>query len=172
MGREIRRVPLDWEHPRVTEERRPSYNHRIGDYMPMHKELYKDAAQEWLDNAIAWSKKEHEDQQDGERSEYQFYWEWSGDPPDSNYYRHREWTEEEAVGYQMYENVSEGTPVSPVFATAEELEDWLVDTQGHSRGAAKNFVETGWAPSMVMMGGRIASGIDAHDLLTPCEGDE
>ena len=31
-------------------------------------------------------------------------------------------------GWQMWENTSEGSPMSPVFETAEALIDWLVDT--------------------------------------------
>ena len=43
-------------------------------------------------------------------------------------------------GYQLWETVSEGSPVSPVFATPEELAEWLVSpgndtsiTEGTSR---------------------------------------
>lgn len=31
------------------------------------------------------------------------------------------------IGFQMYEEVSEGTPISPVFDNIESLVDWLVD---------------------------------------------
>ena len=31
-------------------------------------------------------------------------------------------------GWQMWENTSEGSPMSPVFETADALIDWLVDT--------------------------------------------
>lgn len=53
-------------------------------------------------------------------------------------------------GYQVWETVSEGSPISPVFATSEELVTWLTG-EGYSRRAAEAFVEQGWVPSMVMI---------------------
>lgn len=38
-----------------------------------------------------------------------------------------DWKPEEMTHYQMYESVSEGTPLSPVMETPEELAQWLVD---------------------------------------------
>lgn len=43
---------------------------------------------------------------------------------------HEEWKEYEppaGAGYQLWETCSEGSPVSPVFASAEELADWCAD---------------------------------------------
>lgn len=43
---------------------------------------------------------------------------------------HEEWKEYEpptGVGYQLWETCSEGSPISPVFATAEELANWCTD---------------------------------------------
>lgn len=62
-------------------------------------------------------------------------------------------------GYQVWETVSEGSPVSPVFATADECVRWLIE-QGHSESAAKTFITIGHAPSLVMTSGGIVSGID------------
>jgi len=80
----------------------------------------------------------------------------------------------EGPGWQVWETVSEGSPVSPVFATGEELIEWLVQPegtdeawarrgtygtgepycyseQGHSREAAVAFVKgSGWVPSGVI----------------------
>lgn len=52
--------------------------------------------------------------------------EWSEEPPDSSTY----WPEfgDRATHFQIYEDVSEGTPISPVKATPEELARWLADT--------------------------------------------
>ncbi len=63
-------------------------------------------------------------------------------------------------GWQIWETVSEGSPVSPVFQTKEKLIAALVK-DGHSESAATNFVNGGWAPSMVISGGVIKSNIDA-----------
>lgn len=43
---------------------------------------------------------------------------------------HEEWKEYEppaGAGYQLWETCSEGSPVSPVFASAEELADWCAE---------------------------------------------
>ncbi len=43
---------------------------------------------------------------------------------------HEEWKEYEppaGAGYQLWETCSEGSPISPVFASAEELADWCAE---------------------------------------------
>jgi hypothetical protein len=84
------------------------------------------------------------------------------------------WSREEPPsgdGWQVWETVSEGSPVSPVFATAEELIEYLVEggdesdrkhgEPGVSREAATRFVkETGWVPSGMMSGGGFKSNIE------------
>lgn len=59
-------------------------------------------------------------------------------------------------GFQLWETVSEGSPVSPVFATAEELATWMsqpnhpgtIDPITYERALA--FITTaGWAPSLI-----------------------
>lgn len=58
-------------------------------------------------------------------------------------------------GYQLWETVSEGSPISPVFDTAEGLAQWMtrndctVDGPVKSFEAAMRFVDAGWAPSFV-----------------------
>ena len=37
-------------------------------------------------------------------------------------------------GYQLWETVSEGSPMSPVFATPEELAQWLTDNKASTFG--------------------------------------
>lgn len=73
-------------------------------------------------------------------------------------------------GYQLWETVSEGSPVSPVFADVEAFVRYL-RSEGHSEASARRFVTTGWAPSGVMVGGTFAANIDALDLLPPGDGD-
>jgi hypothetical protein len=60
---------------------------------------------------------------------------WIGDagvPPDRRYYR--PWRDGEGTWFQVWENVSEGSPVTPAFATQEELVDYLVDYGDDSEG--------------------------------------
>lgn len=65
-------------------------------------------------------------------------------------------------GWQVWETVSEGSPISPVFATAEEVVRWLVDVGGYSEAGARGFVCAEWAPSGIITGdGRYLSGVDA-----------
>lgn len=57
-------------------------------------------------------------------------------------------------GWQLWETVSEGSPVSPVFATEDALAEWMADPARGDRWlplpAAQRFVEAGWAPSLVV----------------------
>lgn len=56
-------------------------------------------------------------------------------------------------GWQVWETVSEGSPVSPVFATADELATWMSDPARGNRwvppATAAKFIADGWAPSFV-----------------------
>lgn len=156
MGREIRYVPADWQHPRYTAET-ASRPQQVGQFIPMFDEDYETAAEKWLANVDLWRKGEHPDQKTGDRSEYRYYWDWHGNAPDKESYRDRKWTPEEATHCIMYETVSEGTPVTPSFATKAELVEYLVangtfwdDGKGWPREAAQKFVEHEWAPSGIV----------------------
>lgn len=75
-------------------------------------------------------------------------------------YEHWEPTEPPSGdGWQVWETVSEGSPISPVFATSQELVEWLVG-EGYSRKAARNFAESGWVPSAMVAGGKMYSDIE------------
>jgi hypothetical protein len=148
MGREIRKVPAGWVHP--FREDRPEQ------HQPLHDENYEDAVAEWFENHKLWLNKEHPDQLKSEPPDYKYYAEWGGNPPDFEYYR--TYKDEVCTHFQMYETVSEGTPCTPVFASLQELEDYLVSTgecagtqyeRKFSRAAAHGFCQSGYAPSMV-----------------------
>lgn len=68
--------------------------------------------------------------------------------------------EEACTAFQIYENVSEGTPVSPVFATPAEMSRWLVD-QGYEQAAADAFIAQGFAPLLVVSPDAVVDGIAA-----------
>lgn len=57
----------------------------------------------------------------------------------------------EGEGYQLWETVTEGSPISPVFETPEELARYMVgmDEWGTTKDyqTALNFVGVGWAPT-------------------------
>lgn len=159
MGREIRRVPKGWVHPKESD----AFSQNFGRYKPMYDKDFATVAQEWLDNCIAWANgthKEFESRPDS-KAECPFYWQYDGGPPNPDSYRPS--FHGPADCYQIYETVSEGTPVSPVFETKGELVDWLV-AQGYSRAAAEGFAEDEYAPSMAIVGGVLYKNIEACAL--------
>lgn len=166
MGREIRRVPKDWKHPTFADKGIPVPYRNCTDqvFYPMYdeplneEELRKDFTVEEILNGYY------------ERAKASY---------------RPAWEEGEATHYQMYENTSEGTPVSPVFETLEELEDWLVEDgtwapreDPHtnpklkhiyrepriSRAAAQRFCYSGWAPSMMSVGNTAFRGVEFHEV--------
>ena len=157
MGREIRRVPPNWEHPR----------NESGNFQPMFDRSFQQAVDEWKKEFAEWEAGEKQKNKNDDGSVME-YWEWSGDPPDRAYYR--TYSDEEATWFQLYETVSEGTPLSPPFATKEELakhlaehgDDWKKIPWGIEKATA--FVESGWAPSFVVAGGVIYQGEDVPML--------
>lgn len=63
-------------------------------------------------------------------------------------------------GWQLWETTSEGSPISPVFASADLLAEWMAQPE---RGrdwvpqeAARKFIDAGWAPTAM---GNAAEGI-------------
>lgn len=74
-------------------------------------------------------------------------------------------------GYQLWETVSEGSPISPVFATPEELAEWLAPSpdykwrkndEGTTREQWMKFiVGLGWCPSLIAVGVRVMTGVEA-----------
>jgi len=169
MGREIRRVPANWQHPKTTnkysgrEELQPMYDQhfdarfaewladfdrvRAGNLDDIEAECYPRGLADWLQD--------------------------EGAPPDPAYYR--PWKDDDATWFQVWETVSAGTPVSPPFATPGELIDYLSTNgdfwdqkRGHkpaARSSYEAFVKSGWAPSMVMVGGAVMSGVEASGKL-------
>ncbi|GAA2107949.1 hypothetical protein [Streptomyces synnematoformans] len=72
-----------------------------------------------------------------------------------------EWTEPpEGDGFQLWETVSEGSPISPVFPAPEGLASWMsspaytwgavkTDADRPTYEAALRFIDAGWAPTFV-----------------------
>lgn len=176
MGREIRMVPPNWDHPRDAR----------GEYKPMLRGRFEDEARGWKEGFAKWeaglrpgfdpeTKDEvwqpkagwsyadiYADQPDQE------WWEYHGGPP-SDREMYRPWADAEATWVQVWETVSEGTPVTPPFATRAELVDYLAahgdfwdqarrregrgsgfDNGPWKRENAEKFVTAGWAPSLMI----------------------
>lgn len=71
-------------------------------------------------------------------------------------------------GYQLWETVSEGSPISPIFAKPDELARWLADNPWSSVDHGTTYEQwlafingPGWAPSMVVTDGVVQSGVQA-----------
>ena len=180
MGREIRKVPSNWEHPK---QEKPNY--RTGQmeesYRPLYNRPYIQALTEWLKEHESWERGEHEGltKYGHTKAEFPHYANYGGNAPDVEYYR-PDWPANEMTWWQVYETVSEGTPVTPPFANREELVEYLVENgdfwdqrrrkegrssmpcEPWSRRNAEAFVMgSGWAPSMVIDGGKVMSGVEA-----------
>ena len=149
MGREIRKVPKNWEHPKDEN----------GHLKPVHDEEFDIVAKKWIEEFIAWENGTHPNK----KSHDCFYWEYTDNPPEREYYRQK--FSEEANCFQIYETVTEGTPVSPIFETKDEMRIWLI-YKGYSEHAAQRFIEEKRAPSMVgIFGNGLKQNIHSFDIL-------
>lgn len=176
MGREVRRVPPHWEHPKEDK-----LNYRTGgtepQFVSMHDEHWSDALNDWLEKFDEVRDKGISD------VDADFYprglADWLADSPPPNPKHYLPYRKEEATWFQLYETVSEGTPVTPPFATKEELVDYLVaegDFWGQkrakdplsmeyrqppqwSRQAAEQMLNDEWAPTMMVVTGGPQAGI-------------
>lgn len=158
MGREVRKVPADWQHPK---------DEMTGRYVPMFDSSYEEAAFEWDEGRAAWERGEFPEYA-SEESRTLPYDQWNGKRPYSGNYMPR-WTPEQATHLMMYETTSEGTPISPAFATPEELARWLADNKASAFGRDTASYESwlrvaggGFAPSAIYTPeGGLQSGVEA-----------
>lgn len=154
MGREVRKVPPTWEHPK--DER--------GNFIPLLEGFSADA-KSWDEEAAAWARGEFPSYAD-EKDKLLSFEDWSGKRPIPENYM-PEWPAEEATHFQMYETCSEGTPISPVMSSPEELARWLTDTGASAFGSLTASYEKwlrvcqgGYASSAVVVGGNLTSGVE------------
>lgn len=165
MGREIRNVPANWEHPK----------NNSGKYQPLMAnyvralEHYKDDVEEFI---------KHIAEVLSDKSETIIYKQKFTDPQKVFTYL----TEDDQLTIpnikdympsgswcQLYEDVSEGMPLSPPFATKQKLVEWLSNNEDFwgsewSKEAAQDIVETGFAMSGVISNGRYYKPEEQHLL--------
>ena len=147
MGREVHRVPANWEHPRDD-----------GYYRPLYDQTFDDAMQEWLDE---FERFKVDPGREGAAT-FANFCEWHNKPPDPDYYHPI--FDSEPTHYQIYETVSEGTPISPVFISLDQMITWLI-RQGYSEHAAREFANHGYAFSMLIQNGEVYMDINTYDAL-------
>ena len=69
--------------------------------------------------------------------------------------------------YQVWETVSEGSPISPAFETPTELAGWLVEhaEECHTEATFEEWMAfingPGWAPSGAIINGQYKNGVQA-----------
>ncbi len=138
MGREVRQIPKDWQHPKgkVSWSNEP-------EHIPLF-DGYDAALSEWEETKKEW------DTEIRKSEEYMFsamlkhkadggtFEDWHGEKP-RLYSEFPEigsyvpdWPSKERTHYQMYETTSEGSPISPVMESPEALARWLTDHEASS----------------------------------------
>lgn len=116
MGKEIRMVPPTWEHPR--DER--------GEYVPLFDRSYEEAVRDYEYMRQLWEEGRHPSQIDWPTETAGLTLDqWDGGPPDPGVHRQESWREDQATAWILYENISEGTPISPKFESLEALFAWM-----------------------------------------------
>lgn len=128
MGREIRRVPAGWEHPcdEDGEDGEDGDYGDYGDYIPLfdgNANLGHPLSawqRAWDEENAAWQAGTHPN-----AGESPTFVDWHGERPTAEEHT-PELPAELLTHWQYYESTTEGTPLSPVFATPEELAAWLV----------------------------------------------
>ena len=130
-------VPKDWQHPKDAD----------GSFIPLLVGDYRVRADDWCEQLRWWM--------DGDTDKIEYFAEchaknpidtierfieFAGPPPQQKDYMPL-WLNAAADHYMMYENTSEGTPISPAMPTAEDLADWLFNN-GASAKEALHVIET------------------------------
>lgn len=174
MGREVRMVPPDWKHP--VDEANPVWYSGGTRYNPLLGGTFEEAAADWDEEKQKWdeglvrdySQKGSWKPKSNAALECESYDDWNGSRPKAEDYMPT-FAEGTATHYMMYETCSEGSPISPAFATPEELARWLADTGASSFGDCTASYDEwlhmitgdGWAVSAVVTNGVIKSGVEA-----------
>jgi hypothetical protein len=136
MSRHARKVPADWIHPK----------NKLGKYIPLRDgENFHQRCSDWDIESLKW-KEGLRINGDGvwipldDSEKAMSFEEWDGERPVSNEYM-PVWSEADRTHFMMYEETSEGTPISPAFQTAEELARWLVENGANSFSGEKTTYE-------------------------------
>lgn len=145
MGREIKRVPLDFDWP-IDQLWKGYVNPYRGQFCKPCQKKYNENCPYCQGSDEIWPSEEIKKLKE----------EWNRfDPPTGE-------------GYQLWSTTSEGHPMSPVFDTPEKLATWLFESKASSFGHATCTYEQwlafakgpGWAPSMVVTDEEIKSGVE------------
>ncbi len=165
MGREVRRVPADWQHPK----KQVAYHvHADERYIPLFPgEKYQSRVDEWDEECAKWKAGWRPKYCTSAENQAMTYEQYAGQRPHRDDYMPN-WPAEQRTHLMMYEDTSEGTPISPAFETPEELARWLVDNNasafadnGASYEGWLRVARGGYAPSLVKTNAGVMNGVDA-----------
>lgn len=142
MGREVRKVSKDYQHAKDEN----------GRYKPQYEfKYYQDRLNEFMEKL--------------NESGMQEALDYCGNPPNLEDYMPD--FKGEDTHFMMFEDTTEGTPISPAFETPEELAQWLTDNKASAFGGMTSDYEHwlyvakgGWAPSMVADEKGIRAGVN------------
>lgn len=161
-------VPADWKHPK----------NKNGSYAPLYGRSFSVDSARYAEGVAQWNKGfcEHFGK-DGEWVQREGdeltmnYEEWSGKAPEEADYM-PDFPASERTHFQMYEDTTEGTPISPVMETPEALAHWLADNGASAFGdmtaTYDEWLETikrGFACGLLITGNVMQSGVSG--LATP-----
>lgn len=158
MGREVRRIKRGWVHP-LNDSGQPT---------PLHRGSYAREVADWDAECAKWCTGWRPDYCDDTtlRSDVYGYYDWAGSRPQPHDYMPDFGAEADML--VMYEVTTEGTPISPAFETPEELARWLADNKASAFGGMTASYEEwlsvckgAFAPSMVLAGDKLMSGVEA-----------
>lgn len=125
LSREVRRVPVEWKHPKE----------ESGKFVPLLDGYNQDVTR-WDEGNIQWKSGyvrlydyHNDNTATGWAAKTEMlaglsYTEWAGPRPQPENYL-PDWPNEVRTHFQMYETVTEGTPISPVLDCPETLARWL-----------------------------------------------
>jgi len=131
MGREVRMVPKNWEHPKD----------KSGNYIALFDSDFEECADNWDKEYSKWNRGIYPVYAN-EESKKMGYEEFEGERPDKNDYM-PSFLDGTKNYYMMYETTTEGKPISPAFETPEELARWLYDNKASAFGDSTASYE-GW----------------------------
>lgn len=144
MGREVRRVPANWQHPTYCD---PEVEEVVQQaYIPLYAHFPYNAEEIQEGLACGWLKDA---------------------PPHYGCDVMPDWPLKERTHWQMYETTTEGTPISPVCDSPEALAQWLADNKASAfAGMTATYeqwlamIHEGSALSMILDHGVMRSGVE------------
>jgi hypothetical protein len=143
LSRKVRRVPMDWQHP--TDER--------GDFVPLLGRDWATEAEQWDREKAEWDRGEYPYYAD-EASKAMTFEAWDGPRPVPEDYM-PVFPADAELGICMYEDVTEGTPISPVYPDSEQgRSDMAEYLAAHPAGISDGMTADDW---LAVIGGYLVT---------------